>query len=182
MRVQLPNQLARDAGQGVVFIVNDCGELSARVARPLLHDDAVFGDQTTRLVDRRGSRLHKVFSNEVDRLNGSLILGFMWDKSHVRSGKGFADSSRIVGVVLPRHAIRRDETGAYTPQGVAAGLDHPDPVRRSGARPHADQAMRQVGEEFKILAAMNASSQNDDSLSVKLKSRVLSTNKTMKIL
>ena len=83
--------------------------------------------------------------------NDLLVFFLDGNEAHVGPGDGFADGGGIGGIVLAAystHAVGTDELGRHEPDGVTVKTKLSCPVVRAGAGLHADDAGRELYDQF----------------------------------
>src|SRR6516162_677355 len=88
------------------------GQCGLYVAPPLPHRYAAFQEQSTNLVDYRGTACHTALTHAMDRLQVQLIIAPDWHETHPRASHGLGDRFCIdivilVGLYIRLHVLRR---------------------------------------------------------------------------
>ena len=113
--------------------------------------DAQLAEQAADAIDQRGALFDIALARTMHEQARLLLDAFDRHKTHIGAGHGFADGRSIGGVVLAAlaaHAIGHNELGRHQAHDVAELGELSGPVVGSAARFHADQARRQIGNEF----------------------------------
>ena len=108
------------------------------VTNALGKDDAELRQQPTEHVDHLGPLPDNQTARSVQRKNGLLFRRFHIDEPHGRTGDGFADRLRIIGIVLVALYVGLHKLWGHQLYGKTPGLEMTRPMIRTCTGFHAN--------------------------------------------